>query len=211
MDEQGAVERLKAGDIGGLEAMAELYYTRATRVAYLIVRDRALAEDVAQGALVRVYESIGSFDASRPFGPWFTKIVVNDAIKTASRRERTVSFYEGNTEDLLGRLADPETGPHESAEKAETSRRVWRALEQLPPAQRAVVVQRYYLGMSEAEMIGLGASSPGTVKSRLNRARKSLSKLLRPQFRGEEDPPTDRERPVAVGALPDPCAEEEIR
>jgi len=73
------------------------------------------------------------------------------------------------------------------------------------------VMQRYYLGMSEAEMIGLGASSPGTVKSRLNRARKSLSKLLRPQFRGEEDPPTDRERPVAVGALPDPCAEEEIR
>ena len=204
MDERRAIERLKGGDVGGLEALAELHYTRAVRVAYLVVRDRGLAEDVAQGALVRAYESIGSFDAARPFGPWFVKIVVNDAIKTASRRERTVSFYEGDTEDLLGRLADPEAGPHESAEKAETGRRVWRALEQLPPAQRAAVVQRYYLGMSEAEMVGPGASSPGTVKSRLNRARKGLSRLLRPQFCGEEEPPMGRERPVAAVALPVP-------
>ena len=84
MDERRAIERLKGGDVGGLEALAELHYTRAVRVAYLVVRDRALAEDVAQGALVRAYESIGSFDAARPFGPWFVKIVVNDAIKAAS-------------------------------------------------------------------------------------------------------------------------------
>lgn len=202
MDERGAIERLKRGDIGGLETLAELHYVRATRVAYLIVRDRSLAEDVVQGALVRAYESIGSFDEERPFGPWFVKIVVNDSIKAASRRERTVSFYDGDTEALLGRLVDPGTSPHESAEKAEMSRRIWRALEQLPPAQRAVVVQRYYLGMSEAEMIGPGATSPGTIKSRLNRARKSLSKLLRPEFHGEHAPMV-REHPVAVGTLPD--------
>jgi RNA polymerase sigma-70 factor, ECF subfamily len=53
----------------------------------------------------------------------------------------------------------------------------------LPPAQRAAVIQRYYLGMSEAEMAGGGGSPPGTIKRRPHAARRKLSKLLRPQFR----------------------------
>lgn len=101
---------------------------------------------------MRAYERIGQFDAARSFGPWFMKIVINDAVKTASRRERPVSFYGGDTENLLGRLIDPAEGPHEQAEEAETRQRVRKALGQLPPTQPAVIVQRYYLGMSEAEM-----------------------------------------------------------
>jgi len=127
--------------------------------------------------------TIKGFDEARPFGPWFSKVVVNDAVKAASRRERTISFYEGDAEELISRMADPARGPQESAEESETRRRVWRALEQLPPAQRAVIVQRYYLDMTEAEMAGSAASPRGTIKSRLNTARKNLSKLLRPQLR----------------------------
>jgi len=202
MDERRAIERLKGGDIGGLEVLVRMHNTRAVRTVDLIVHDTGLAQEIVQSAFVRVYERIGCFDESRSFGPYFTRIVVNDAIKAASRRERTVSFYRGDTEDLLARLADPGTGPHEQAEDAETQRRVWRALEQLPPAQRAVVVQRYYLGMSEAEMAGNAAAPRGTIKSRLNTARKSLKDLLRPQFRAESAP-ADRKQPVPAGALPD--------
>jgi DNA-directed RNA polymerase specialized sigma24 family protein len=90
MDEREAIERLKGGDVGGLESLMELYYTRAVRTAYLIARDRAMAEDVAQGAFVKAYEKSGQFDADRPFGPWFMKIVVNDAVKASKKRERTV-------------------------------------------------------------------------------------------------------------------------
>ena len=146
MDEREAVGRLKRGDVGGLEVLVKAHQTRALRAAYLIVRDRPLAEDVVQGAFVRAYERIGRFDEGRPFGPWFIKVVVNDAIKAASRREKTAFFRDD--EDPLARLADPTTGPYELAEEAEERRRVWAALEKLPPAQRAAVVQRYYLGMS---------------------------------------------------------------
>ncbi|MBA2343966.1 MAG: RNA polymerase sigma factor [Rubrobacter sp.] len=200
MDERRAIERLKGGDIGGLEALVRLHHTRAVRAVDLIVHDTALSHDIVQAAFVRFYERIRQFDAGRPFGPYFMKIVVNDAIKAASRRERTVSFYRGDTEDLLSRLADPGTGPHEQAEEAETQRRVWRALEQLPPAQRAVIVQRYYLGMSEAEMAGSAEIPSGTIKSRLNAARKGLKNLLRPQFRAK-DSSTNQEQPVTFGAL----------
>ncbi len=183
MDERRAVERLKRGESASLETLVKAHQVRAVRAAYLICRDRSLAEDVVQGAFVKAYEKIKTFDERRPFGPWFTKMVVNDAIKAASRRER-VTRYDGE-EDPAVLLADPATGPHDLAEEAEERRRVWTALEKLPPAQRAAIVQRYYLGMSEAEMAGSDSSPPGTIKWRLHAAKRKLSKLLRPQFREE--------------------------
>ena len=179
MDERRAIERLKEGDPGGLEVLVKSHQVRAVRAAYLICRDRPLAEDVVQSAFVKAYERIGTFEERRPFGPWFTRMVVNDATKAASRRERTTR-YGGASPDSL--LEDPNTGPHERLEEAEERRRVWAALAKLPPAQRAAIVQRYYLGMSESEMAGTGNSPPGTIKWRLHAARKRLSNLLRLQF-----------------------------
>ncbi|QIN83869.1 sigma-70 family RNA polymerase sigma factor [Rubrobacter tropicus] len=179
MDERRAIERLKDGDPGGLEYLVRAHQVRAVRAAYLICRDRPLAEDVVQSAFVKSYEKIKGFDGGRPFGPWFIKIVVNGAIKAASRRERTVR-YEGGSPDVV--LEDPGTSPHRLLEESEERRRVWTALEKLPPAQRAAIVQRYYLGMSEAEIAGSENSPPGTIKWRLHAARRKLSNLLRPQF-----------------------------
>ena len=72
-------------------------------------------------------------------------------------------------------------------------------MEELLPAQRAVIVQRYYLGMSEAEMAQSGGSPPGTIKSRLNAARKGLSKVLHPHLRTHSPPTT-------IDTLSDPIA-----
>jgi len=201
MDEREAIDRLKKGDVGALEALVRRYHARAGRAAYLIVRDHALAEDVAQGAFVRAYERIGGFDEGRPFGPWFMRIVVNEAVGAARARERTASY------DAVGAatpwLADPAAGPHELAEEAEQRERVWAALAKLPPAQRAAIVQRYYLGMSEAEMGEDAGRPPGTIKSRLHAARRGLSRLLRSQARGRATPPP-------VGPPPYPSKEERL-
>jgi RNA polymerase sigma-70 factor (ECF subfamily) len=88
MDERAAVERLKRGDIGGLEWLVRRHHTRAVRAAYLIVRERTMAEDVVQSAFVRAYERIGQFDVERAFGSWFMRIVVNDAVKAAAANRR---------------------------------------------------------------------------------------------------------------------------
>jgi RNA polymerase sigma-70 factor (ECF subfamily) len=124
VEERGAIERLKRGEIGGLEVLVRRHYTRAVRAADLILRDTALAEDIVQGAFIRAYERIDQFDESRPFGPWFMKIVVNDSVKVASRRERTTSSCRGDPDELLARLTDPAEGPLERAEEAEVRRRV---------------------------------------------------------------------------------------
>jgi RNA polymerase sigma-70 factor (ECF subfamily) len=183
MEEREAIARLKRSDIGGLEALVRKYQVRAVRTAYLIIRDRALAEDIVQAAFLRAYERIGQFDAGRPFGPWFLRSVVNDAIKAAARRERQVSLEagsEGEEASLADLLADPGPGPADLVEAAETREAVWAALGEIPPAQRAAIVLRYYLDLGEAEMADELACPPGTVKWRLHAARKRLRTLLCP-------------------------------
>ena len=183
MEEQEAIARLKRGDIGGLEVLVRKYQVRAVRTAYLITRDRALAEDIVQAAFVRAYERIGQFDAGRPFGPWFLRSVVNDAVKATTRRQRQVSLEasaEGEETSLADLLASPCPGPDDLVEAAELRQAVWAALGRLPPAQRAVIVQRYYLDLSETEMADELACPPGTVKWRLHAARKRLRTLLCP-------------------------------
>ena len=183
MEEQEAVARLKGGDIGGLEALVRKHQVQAVRTAYLITRDRALAEDIVQAAFLRAYERIGQFDTGRPFGPWFLRSVVNDAVKAASRRERQVSLEaspRGEGASLADLLADPSPGPDDLMEAADLRQDVRAALGRLPPAQRAAIVLRYYLDLSEAEMADELACPPGTVKWRLHAARKRLRTLLRP-------------------------------
>jgi RNA polymerase sigma-70 factor (ECF subfamily) len=171
MTDSEAIAQMQRGDIDGLEPLVRRYQVAAVRAAYLITRDRALAEDVAQAAFLRAYERIGQFDPARPFGPWFLRSVVNDALKVAARRERTVPWV-----DAVAPLPGPSLD--EVLQTAETNAVVWAALGGLPPAQRTAIVLRYYLDLSEAEMADRLGVPPGTVKSRLHAARTRLRRLL---------------------------------
>lgn len=186
MQERRAITRLKRGDIGGLELLVKAYQVRAVRAATLITHDPALAEDLVQAAFVRAYERIHQFDDSRPFGPWFLRSVVNDAVKVVTRYRPQMALDDSPPEDS-DPLADPAPGPDELLERAETQEAVWDALAQLPPEQRAVVVLRYYLGLSEAEIATEQRVPRGTVKWRLHAARDRLRDLLTP-WRAQPDP-----------------------
>jgi RNA polymerase sigma-70 factor (ECF subfamily) len=185
MEEHTAITRLQQGDISGLAALVCIYQLRALRAAYLITQDRALAEDVVQNAFVRAYERIHQFDARRPFGPWFLRSVTREAVKAAMRRARDmplehVIYADEQTEADVA--AHAELNPEALWEQAETRNEVWTALRALTPMQREVVVQRYYLNLSEAEMADRIGCPSGTIKSRLYVARERLRTLLRPMM-----------------------------
>jgi len=181
MEEREAIARLQKGDISALDVPVREYQVQAVRLAYLIIGDRHLAEDVVQAAFLRAFERSRQFDTERPFWPWFRRIVVNDAVKAATRSRQHIPLRSESDEvgSLIPQLCtDPDTSPEETAGAAELRQAVWTALQQLSPAQRAVVVQRYYLGMSEAEMADLRECAPGTVKALLHSARQRLRTLL---------------------------------
>lgn len=176
MQEHDAIALLKRGDIAGLDPLVRQHQYQAVRAATLVIRDRAAAEDIVQSAFLRAAGKIQQFDSRRPFGPWFLRIVLNDALKEAQRRERHASLDQGGA---LDQLSDQRGGPELLLERGETREAVVGALNQLTPLQRAAIVQRYYLGMSEAEMARDGAASAGAIKLRLHGARERLRKLLR--------------------------------
>jgi RNA polymerase sigma-70 factor (ECF subfamily) len=183
MDEREAIERLKRGDIGGLEFLVRRYQWEAVRVAMLILRDPQLAEDVAQEAFVRVYERIEQFDTGRRFAPWFFRIVANDALKLAQQRQRQVNLPHDFEQ------ASDVAGPSDSIEALEEFESIEAALAQLPPAQRAAIVMRYYLGLTDREAADQLGSTRGTIKWRLHAARQRLRTLLRPGSESDVEPP----------------------
>ncbi len=80
MDEKQAIQRLKNGDIGGLEFLVSRYQEKAVRMAYLITRDVGMAEDVVQDSFIQAYRSIDGFDWARSFEPWFLRSVANASV-----------------------------------------------------------------------------------------------------------------------------------
>lgn len=181
LHETEALAQLKRGDISGLEVVTRLYAARAVRAAYLVTRDPVLAEDVAQEAFVQAYTRIGQYDATRSFAPWFLRIVLNRATDAVKRRGRELGGAV-EARDLADQLPDPSPGPMGLAEQSELRAEVWQALGRLSPKQRAVVVMRYYLDMSEEEMADRLAVPSGTIKSRLHTARLRLKTFLGPVF-----------------------------
>jgi len=69
MEDQIAISRIKQGDLSALEPLVKRYQVQAVHAAYALVYDRALAEDIAQAAFLKVVESIHQFDQERPFAP----------------------------------------------------------------------------------------------------------------------------------------------
>lgn len=176
MDEQSAIRQMKQGDISGLEELINLYGTRALETSYLITHDYNLSQDIVQTAFIRSYERISQFDVTRSFGPWFLRSVINDTLRACSR-QRQVSM-EVLTPEALETLATKKDALYDELEAAETKEAIWATLARLSPAQRAAIVLRYYLDLSEIEMSQVLNCPPGTVKRRLHDARIRLRHLL---------------------------------
>ena len=181
MEDQHAVSQLKQGDLNGLETLVNRYQAQAVHAAYLILYDRSLAEDIAQTAFVKAAERIHQFEDGRSFAPWFYRIVVNDALKLAKKQKRHVSLEEQIDEptmQLAKWLTDPQPNPEQIVESNETRQNILKAIQSLPPGQRAVIVMRYFLEMNMAEMSTQTGRPLSTIKWWLRDARKRLRSLI---------------------------------
>jgi len=178
VDEQKAIRRLKQGDISGLELLVQRHQVKALRTAYLITRDLGMAEEVVQESFIRAYRSIKSFDEARPFEPWFLRSVVNASVKIVQKSAKDVAVGDDANDDGWEQFLSGDESVESQVESVEFQRQLWAAMQKLSPRQRAVIVQRYYLEMSEKEMAAEAKVARGTVKWLLNAARERLRGLL---------------------------------
>ena len=177
MEDLHAIHRLRRGDMGGLECLIARYQGKALRTAFLITHDETMAEDVVQDAFIHFYQRVQNFDQTRLFEPYFLRSVVNAAINFIEREKKGQYFPDGDTSELENLLEEAAT-VQEQVEFNALKWQISEALADLPPRQRAVIVQRYYLEMGEKEMSEALGSPPGTIKWLLNAARSRLRFLL---------------------------------
>jgi RNA polymerase sigma-70 factor (ECF subfamily) len=175
-DEAFLLARARQGDLAAFEEVVRRYQRRVYGVALRIVRAHDTADDVAQEAFVRAWRALDRFDLGRPFGPWVCRIAANLAVNhVRSPRAREEGLPEGHAETPS---ADP--SPLGAVLDVEARRLLDEAVAGLSPEQRAVFVLRAVEEMSYEEIAGTLGVSPGTVMSRLFRARERLAKALTP-------------------------------
>ena len=164
--EAALVRAARRGDTAAVDELFRRHWPSAHRAAYLVVGDRAAAEDIAQEAFLKAVSALDRFDRRRPLGPWLHRIAVNRAIDWA--RARALRPEAAGTEE---REAEP-------AGAAGLSDELLAALATLTTEPRAVVVLRYLLEYTPGESAAMLDLPRGTVNSRLRRGLDALQHEL---------------------------------
>ncbi len=138
------------------------------RLAYLLLGDPDEADDITQETLVRAYRALKRFDAERPLRPWLLRIASN----LTRNRHRSMGRYLATLTRFARR--DPDGIKQTTLELEDDSQALWQAVRQLAEPFQEAIYMRYFLDMSESEMVDALDVPTGTIKSRLHRA---LSKL----------------------------------
>ena len=168
IDDGELVERAQQGDVEAYEQLVQRYQGLASRVAYLVARDAADAEDAAQEAFVKAYYALGRFRRGASFKPWLLRIVTNEALNRRRSAGRRAGLALRAAEEPVSGDAAP--SPETAALELEKKRTLLAALDSLDEPDRLAVTYRYFLDLSEAEMAAALGVPRGTVKSRLSRA-----------------------------------------
>jgi RNA polymerase sigma-70 factor (ECF subfamily) len=164
------------GDGAAFAVLVRRYIRAGTLLAAQLLGDRDDAEDIVQDAFTVVHRDAGSFDAARPFGPWFFAIVRRLAANRRSRDRRRARLLS-----IFGRaeLAESRCVGNEDALNAQIDgAAALLAMEGLSPMQRACIELVVLRGLSTEEVAAMHGISESTVRQHVFRARGALRSML---------------------------------
>ncbi len=169
-------ERRERAATGRLGELYLRYADDATRLAYLLTGDRALAEDLVQDAFVRLGGRLAHLRDEAAFEAYLRRTVVNLSRSYFRRRKVERAYLERSTPDRSG--PPPAERPNTEDRDA-----MWLALGRLPTRQRTALVLRFYEDLPERQIAEILRCPVGTVKSLISRGLNALRKQL-----GGEEP-----------------------
>lgn len=173
------VARAQAGEGAAFGLLLEGHRERVLNLAFSLLGSRADAEDAAQEAFVRAYESLGHFRGESQFGTWLYRIAVNVCLA----RLRRCKYLQA--EDAWGEEVEAKPDAQNLAQSVEARAQVQAALGSLSPILRAVLILREMQGLSYQEIALILGVPIGTVRSRLSEARRLFRTAWEQIERGE--------------------------
>jgi RNA polymerase sigma-70 factor (ECF subfamily) len=173
------VERCLQGDDSAWESVVNLFGKRIYNLSYRYTNRRDEAEDLTQEILIRVYQNLKSYRAeSGGFQNWIMRVARN-LIIDHYRQVRRFPQAGGSEELETMNISDDRIpNPQRAAEQVEASQFLQGGLQSLSPELKEAIVLRDLEGMAYGDMADLLNVPEGTVKSRINRGRLELAKLL---------------------------------
>lgn len=175
--ERQLIEAAQNGDQKAFGLLVREHQKRLFRYIYSLTKSFDTAEDIVQDAFVKAWENLKSFRTEYAFYPWLSRIARNLTYNHIARMEKQESL------DDLGEsgfdLEATDLGPLDKMLNNEAQQKYWQAVMALPTQYRSVFVLRHFEDMDYAEISSYLKIPPGTVDSRLYRARRMLMEALK--------------------------------
>ena len=186
------VRRCVSGDAAAWEEIVQRYHRRIYNICYRFAGSGNDAEDLTQEVFIKMYRTLNSYDVDRgAFMTWVTTITRNLLVdhfrKTKQERMTnsldTVSSEHEDAMPLSEQIPDHRPAPDSRVQSRETGETVHLALQKLSPELREAVILRDLQDMDYREIATVLKVPEGTVKSRINRGRAELARLLQRTYR----------------------------
>jgi RNA polymerase sigma-70 factor (ECF subfamily) len=168
------IERTLAGDQQAFALIFDQYKNLVYKTAYLILNDAHEADDALQETFLKAYHALGRYQSDKgAFSTWLYRITVNQCRNQQRQKEGIFRFLNTNKASDETEQSSPSPEFELGEEQA-----LHQALARLSPKLRVVIILRYFLDLSYAEIAQILGLPLGTVKSRLNMALKTVGEAL---------------------------------
>lgn len=175
------IKRFQEGDIAAFNELVTRYKDPLFNYVARMLKDRVYAEDIVQETFVRVYRNCNRYQQIAKFSTWIYTIAIN-LTKTELRRQNLRRFFSLSGINENGKtfeLPDSKINLEKSAEDTIVGETIREAIEELPKTFREVIILRDIQELSYEEISKIVGVPLGTVKSRVNRGRTRLQKMLK--------------------------------
>jgi len=178
------VEQARAGDRQAFRTLVDRYEDSIAATVVGMLGPSAEVDDVVQEVFIQFYRSMDRFRGDSKVSTYLRRIAINRSLDVLRRRKRMLARFLSR-DDEQHPIHEPSRDARHDADQDEQTALVRRAIGQLPPKHRAVVLLRMIEGYSTEETAQILDIAYGTVLSRLSRAQDKLKALLTPFFQGQ--------------------------
>jgi RNA polymerase sigma-70 factor (ECF subfamily) len=182
-DDSVLITLYRNGNEAAFNLLVDRYHSKVFTTIFLIVKDQDVAEDLLQDVFVKVLNTLNSdkYNEEGKFQPWVMRIAHNLAIDYFRKAKRYPTILLEDGSNLFNSLSFAEDSSEEQRIKEETLAWVRNLIDELPEAQKEVVIMRHYLDLSFqeiAEQTGVSINTAlGRMRYALNHIRKKMKQV----------------------------------
>ena len=181
-DDAALIRLFLAGDTGAFDRLVVRHQDRVFNLCYRFVGDYHEANDLAQDVFIKVFGSLAKFRFKSEFSTWLYRIAVNTCRNRVTsldfRFKKKADSLQSENGNITVALSDDSGSPGIALEKKERSNIIHKAISMLSGDKKTVLILRDMEGLTYEEIALVTGLNPGTVKSRLARARRKLKEKL---------------------------------